>query len=277
MNLFSKVRLLGFGALVFPPLEYTSESLRDYFVPAVIVVAAFSVAIKLLRGQRDSRTFTELALVVFGGVLFSAAVSRPDDIHLPFVAPPALILLTVLLEDTWFMLTARQHRTPVIIGSIIALAALIPWSETARDDVRSLFAAPSGRELTLARGGGALFPDEFATDLEKLTVAIQSRTAANEAIWVFPSEALLYFLADRPQATRFPLAIFAVTRDQRHELIAELQHTQPRWAVVYPDASLHDRIPYSEAMPEVIEYLEKNYEFDNRVGAFLLLRRKPGD
>ena len=118
--------------------------------------------------------------------------------------------------------------------------------------------------------------DEFATDLEKLTAAIQSRTAANEPIWVFPSEALLYFLADRPQPTRFPLAIFAVTRDQRHELIAELQHTEPRWAVVYPDAPLHDRVPYSEAMPEVVEYLQKNYELDNRVGAFLLLRRKPG-
>lgn len=274
MSLFSKVRLLGFGALIFPRLEFTSESLRDYFVPAVVAIAAFSVATKLLRGQRDARTFTEVALVVFGGVLFSAAVSRPDDIHLPFVAPPALILLTILLEDAWFAFRAPAHRTPVMIGSVIALAALIPWTGTARDDVRSLFEPPAGRSLNVSRGGGALFPDQFATDLEELTTTIQSRTAANEPIWVFPSEALLYFLADRPQPTQFPLAIFAVTRNQRRELIAELQRAKPGWAVVYPDASLHDRIPYAEAMPEVIEYLNSNYELDRNVGPFLLLRRK---
>ena len=89
VRLFSRERLLGFGALIFPQLEFTAESLRAYFVPAVIAVAAFSVATKLLRGQRDARTLTELALVLFGGALFNAAVSRPDDVHLPFVAPPA--------------------------------------------------------------------------------------------------------------------------------------------------------------------------------------------
>src|SRR5438270_10800282 len=89
VSLFSRERLLGFGALIFPQLEFTAESLRAYFVPAVIAVAAFSVATKLLRGQRDARTLTELALVLFGGALFNAAVSRPDDVHLPFVAPPA--------------------------------------------------------------------------------------------------------------------------------------------------------------------------------------------
>src|SRR5579864_1317476 len=130
MALFSRVRLLGFGALIFPRLEWTSESLRAYFVPSVIGVAAFSIGTKLLRGQRDARTFTEVALVAFGGVLFSAAVSRPDDIHLPFVAPPALILLTILFEDAWFAFRAATHRIPAVIGCVIGVAALIPWSST---------------------------------------------------------------------------------------------------------------------------------------------------
>jgi hypothetical protein len=139
--------------------------------------------------------------------------------------------------------------------------------------VRSLIEPPSGRTLALSRGGSALLPDEFAHDLEELTRAIQSRTAPNEPFWVFPNEALLYFLADRPQPTHFPLAIFAVTRKQREQLIADLERTRPRWAIIYLDAPTSDGIPYNVALPEVVAYLNANYEIESDIGAFVLMRR----
>ena len=117
-------------------------------------------------------------------------------------------------------------------------------------------------------------PDDFATDLEQLTRAIQSRTAPNEPFWVFPNEALLYFLADRPQPTHFPLAIFAITREQREQLIADLERTRPRWAVFYRDAPNDDGIPYTVAMPEIVAYVNANYEVEMNIGAFALLRRR---
>lgn len=272
--LFSRVRVLGFGALVFPGLALTVESLRAYFTPAVLVVAAFFTATKLLRGERDRHVLIEMALVIFGVVLFNVAVSRPDDVHLPFVAPPALILLVVMLENAWFELRSPKHRVTVFTAFIAGAAALLVWSATASKNVRSLFELPSGRKLALPRGGNALFPEEFANDLEQITRAIESRTTPDEPVWIFPNEALLYFLADRPQPTHFPLAIFAVTRGQREELIADLERARPRWAVVFPYAPLHDRVPFSEALPEVIAYLNANYEFDRNIGAFVLLHRK---
>lgn len=272
--LFSRVRVLGFGALVFPGLALTVESLRAYFTPAVLVAAAFFTAIKLLRGERDAHVLIEMALVIFGAFLFNVAVSRPDDIHLPFVAPPALILLALMLENAWFELRSPERRVAAASAFVIGITAVLPWNATVDENVRSLFELPSGRKLALPRGGSALFPDEFAYDLEEITRAIQSRTAPNEPFWVFPNEALLYFLADRPQPTHFPLTIFAVTREQRQQLVSDLERTRPRWAVVYRDAPLHDRVPYSEALPEVIAYLNANYEFDSNFGAFALMRRK---
>jgi hypothetical protein len=272
--LFSRVRVLGFGALVFPGLALTVESLRAYFTPAVLVVAAFFTAIKLLRGECDAHVLIEMALVIFGAFLFNVAVSRPDDIHLPFVAPPALILLALMLENAWFELRSPERRAAAASAFVIGITAVLPWNATVDENVRSLFELPSGRKLALPRGGSALFPDEFAHDLEEITRAIQSRTAPNEPFWVFPNEALLYFLADRPQPTHFPLTIFAVTREQRQQLVSDLERTRPRWAVVYRDAPLHDRVPYSEALPEVIAYLNANYEFESNFGAFALMRRK---
>jgi hypothetical protein len=103
---------------------------------------------------------------------------------------------------------------------------------------------------------------------------IEARTTAGEPVWVFPNEALVYFLADRPQPTRFPLTLFAVTREQRQQLIADLERTHPRWAVAYRYAPEVDGISYPVAMPEVVAYLDATYELEGNFGTFALLRRK---
>ena len=274
MTLFSRVRLLGFGALVFPPFAFSLESLRAYFTPAMLVIAAFIVATKLLRGERDARVWTQTALVIFGIVLCNAAISRPDETHLAFVLPPVLILLCGLLEEAWFALAIPNHRVAATSALVAVATSLLPWSSNARENFGAFIEPPTGQSLSIARAGSALLPDEFARDLSELIREIQSRTAPNEPIWVFPNEALIYFLADRPQPTRFPLAAFAVTRAQRQQLIADLERTRPRLAIVYRDAPLHDRIPHEVALPEVVEYLTSNYELDHDVGKFALLRRK---
>jgi hypothetical protein len=143
-------------------------------------------------------------------------------------------------------------------------------------NLRTLFAPvpPGFRALALPRAGGALLPERLARDLENVTRAVEARTAPDEPLWIYPNEALLYFLADRPQATRFPLALFAVTRAQRLALVAELERTRPRYAVAYLEAAAVDGIPYDLALPEVFSYLTGHYRLEARFGAFALLRRK---
>jgi len=271
---FPRVRMLGFAAFPFPRFGFNFESLVAYFVPAVLVVSAFSMVTKLLRGQRDARVFAELTLFIFGALLFTSALSRPDNPHFSFVAAPALMLLTGLVENACFAIRLAQQRSIAIACLAIAAIALIPWMSAAPQTFRSLIELPSGRPLALPRGGSARLPDDFATDLEKLTRAIQARTAPDEPFWVFPNEALLYFLANRPQPTHFPLIIFAITREQREQLIADLDRTRPRLAVVYLDATADDGIPYRVSRPEVVAYLETNYELETNIGSFALMRRR---
>jgi len=156
----------------------------------------------------------------------------------------------------------------------LGTATFAPWIPAAKTNLLSLFERPVGTKLGLPRGGYALLPDDFAQNLTLITNTIQSRTAPNEPFWAFPNEALLYFLADRPEPTHFPQALLAVTRAQREQLVADLVRTKPRWAVVYLDAPEVDGIPYNAAIPEVIAYLNANYERESDVGAFALMRRK---
>jgi hypothetical protein len=274
--LFPRTRLLGFGALPFPALELTSESLRAWWVPAVLVATGFATATKLLRGARDARTRSEVALFVLGALLFSGGLSRPDDTHFAFAAPPVLLLLAELVEEAALALASPKRRVAGAAGLAAGVAALAPWAGIAQFNVSSLASlVPDGyRALELPRAGGALVPAEFAPHLEGITRAIQMRVPPDESFWVFPNEALLYFLADRPQPTRYPLGLFAVTREQRLQLVAELERTRPRYAVVNRYASRVDDIPYEVALPELVHYLTSNYELEEVVGSFALVRRK---
>jgi 4-amino-4-deoxy-L-arabinose transferase-like glycosyltransferase len=191
-----------------------------------------------------------------------------------FVAPPALILLACLLEDAALAVKSQTQRLAAIAGLTLGALTVLPWALPAYDHFLSFIQPPSGRTIPVPRAGSALFPEEFALDLDRLIHAIQIRTSPNEPIWVFPGEALLYFLADRPQPTHFPQALFAITREQRQELVADLERNRPRWTVVYRDAPDLEGIPYSVALPEVVEYLRAHYEFEMNIGAFELLRRQ---
>lgn len=272
--LFPRIRMLGFAAYPFPQLAPNVDSMRAYFVPVVLAVCAFSAGTKLLRGLRDARVFVEVGLFIFGAVIFTAPLSRPEETHFLFAAPPALALLTALFEDACFALRSRRFGAAPVVALLFGASMLAIWSPIALTNLSDLIKPPSGRALDLPRGGSALLPNDFAQDLDLITREIQSRTAPNEPFWAFPNEAFLYFLADRPQPTHFPQALLAVTRAQREQLVADLERTRPRWAVVYLDAPEIDRIPYDVAIPEVVACLAANYEPESNVGAFALMRRK---
>lgn len=251
-----------------------------YFAPVVLGVSGVATAARLLGGERGARAATELALLVFGALLFSAALSRPDMTHFAFAAPPALVLLAGLVEDAARLAASRAAplvaRAAGAAGLALAAAALAPWWGWAAANLAS-FAAPTPadfRRLQLERGGGVLVPDGLGDQLEALVAAVRERTRPGEPIWVFPNEAMVYFLADRPQATRFPLGLFAVTRAQRLELVADLERSRPRYAVVWTRAIAVDGIALEQALPEVVDYLVENYVPEARFGTVGLLRRK---
>ena len=278
--LFPRIRMLGFGGLPFPALAWATEPLRAYFVPAVLAVSGFATAVRLLGGDRGARTSTELALFVFGLLLFSSALSRPDTTHFAFVAAPALVLLAGLVEDGVAQVAARAaplgDRALAAVGVGLAAAAVAPYWGVAGANLLSFTAptSPSFRAIQLPRAGNVLAPDDVAGDLEHVVAAIHERTGPDEPIWVFPNEALVYFLAERPQATSYPLALFAVTRAQREDLVSQLERVRPRYAVVYRQAAAVDGITYDVALPEVWRYLASRYEVEADFGAFALLRRK---
>src|SRR5262249_28683001 len=197
--LFPRIRVLGFGGVPFPPLALTSYALCAYFPPVVLGASGVATAARLLGGERGARVDTELALFVFGALLFTAGLSRADMTHFAFAAPPALVLLAGMAEDAARLAVSRaariSERAAGAAALALAAAVLAPWWSWASLNLTSFWApTPSDlRPLQLDRAGGVLAPDALASQLEQLVATLRDRTQPDEPIWVYPNEALIYF------------------------------------------------------------------------------------
>ena len=306
--IFPRVRMLGYAAYAFPPFDEGLRRLssgpgpadweviravaRAYFAPAVLVVSAFLVATRILRGEATRRLPAFMALLVFGGLVFQSPLSRPDGPHLLFALPPVLVLLVCFLEQAGLVAVARasslSRRSAAMAFIALWLVALGAYRETLlvslRDYVNqagltltgrfSVQFVPGFRTLALPRAGGIRAPEAWARDLEDTIHYLQARTRPGEPVWAFPNEVLVNFLADRPLSNPYPLGVWGITRQQREETVAVLRRTRPAYAVFYLDGMNVDNIPHQVAMPEPFAYLDSEYILDRQFGRWLVLRRQ---
>jgi hypothetical protein len=129
------------------------------------------------------------------------------------------------------------------------------------------------RALDLARGGGVRVPEDRADEIEAVVRYVAERTRPDEPVWAFPDEPMLNFLADRPLASPYALALFAITRDQRMELIASVERSGARYAIVNRKTSMVDGIPSRAQVPELWTFLESNFTLERSFGRFDVMRR----
>ena len=298
---FARVKLLGYGGLAFPAVHdllrhggewpTPSDTLMAYFGPVALAFSAVLLGSRLLRGFRSARGATQVALLVFGIVLFRSAVARPDDTHVIFALPPVLVLVACWCEEA--VLTLRQGRAVLTrrfaAGAFVttAVLGLLPFHATiadnAEDAARQLALTLTGRfsrssvpgyaSLDTERSAGIDVPADLAGSIAETVRVIRSRTRPGEPIWAFPNESLLNFLADRPLSNAFPLAVFAATSEQREEMVAQLDRTRPRYGVLYPHAFVVDGVPWELAVPEPLAYLQTRYAQVETIGPFTIVQR----
>lgn len=304
---FPRLRVLGHGALPFPSLagdaaawarspssdtwEALALSIAAYFGPVLYAFASFRVGTQALEGRLDIRAAVRVALVVYGAALFEAALSRPDATHVLFALPPALILAVDSGREAIAIARDRRARPArrTAAGAFLAIGvvalAVFPTDTMenlnvfARQVVLNLSGrlagnVPAGmRALDLARGGGVCVPADRADEIEQVVRYVTERTAPAEPVWAFPEEPMLVFLADRPLAGRYPASYFAVTSAQRVELIAGVEKSGVRYAIVNRKPPIIDDITSRQFVPEVWAYLESHFVVEATFGRFDVMRR----
>lgn len=146
---------------------------------------------------------------VFSGVIFMfAQFPRVDDIHLLHAALPLFVAATGLAAHAWRAAPRWSLARLLVLVVIVGLPAVSVSSTTTWRAVA--FLVPDAArphvaeyaEFSHARAPVVL-PAHAARSYRGLLDYIEARTAPGEPIFVFPVAPMFYFLADRPNPTRY--------------------------------------------------------------------------
>ena len=294
---YPRLVTLGYVALPFPSFgdflaaPLTSEAFVPYFIIGIYIIAAISFLVRLFLGPGNRDLHLRVSLLLFGLLLFRAALGRSDASHFFAYSAPALLLLFLLLDDAvkrpadGSQAALEAGRKALLAVLLASLVSLFVFSPVMRANVSTLFAElgdptskfsirEMGVTLPELRRGGISFDPETAQTLVKIGNALDRHTQQGEGVLFFPNEAAYYFLFDRPVPTRYVQAYFAITSDQRREMVAALERRRPAIVVYSLESWRVDNIPEHVQVPEVVSYLRQEYSVIENLGDILILRRK---
>jgi hypothetical protein len=283
------------AAWIAQPADATREALLEilatYFGPVLYAAVAFRVGTRLLAARYAPEVAAHAALVVYGSVLFISPLTRPDTTHVLFAVPPAIVLAVDLVAQAMNAVVRTREpwprRSAAAAFVVVAIAGLATLRTDTRENlglfVRQAVSNLTGRgagpvedgfrTLDLARSGGVRIPADRADEIEAAVRYVVERTGPAEPVWTFPDVPMLSFLADRPPASPYALALFAITRDQRLDLITAVERSGARYAIVNRKPSTVDGIPSREQVPELWGFLESRFVPERSFGRFDVLRR----
>jgi hypothetical protein len=214
------------------------------------------------------------------GVVACAVVpqmmGRTDTTHAIYGVAPAIILIWALGEGA----AGRSPRMAAPLLLVVTATALI--LPVRHVPALRLDTGPTRPTLQNPRGAGTV----GFQNRDELAQAIQSLSAPGERIYVgltdhrriFISEMDLYFLADRPGATRYMQfdPNMQNRADVQQEMIRELEQHRTRLAVLSAHFTHHVEPNEVQRMgaDQLDQYFRANFERKQQIGEYSLMLRK---
>ncbi len=280
---YSQMVTLGFNNIPFPSLRdwlgrYFIESWLHYAVISIYCASIIALFVLWFRKVRSARFFWTLGLVLYGILLFRVALGRSGDIQTMKVMIPAMILSAVWMDELW--ITLRQHSninmqkimlwvslTAFLINFINGICLnqtagnflLSSFQDTFKIDGK--FSVVQGSEIMIPEKRLGMYVDELtAISINEIKSFIEQYTKKGEYVYFFPNEAAYYFLFDRKNPTRYPVAYFAATYERQDEVIHDLEKNKPHYVVYSKLTWRIDNIYEQVQIPEIVDYLNRHYK-----------------
>jgi hypothetical protein len=261
-----------------------------YGIIGIYIGTAAFLAPLLLMGRLTRDYILTAGLLVFGMLLFRAALGRSDQYHVYYASPPAFLLMLLVFDRA---VTGIRERLPAFVraGNVVLSAGLLLFivllfnhSFHLRNSIRSVghdikhFSQKwtrvwDGEEIPGLARGPVLFDPVMAYTIGKIKTFLDAHTAPGEFVYFFPNEAAYYFLFDKTNPTRYAYAYWAAITEHRRELVADLEKNKPRYIVYSLNTWRHDGIHEEQQVPEVVEYIRQSYTEIRDMGSFLILQR----
>jgi hypothetical protein len=261
---------MNFAARYVPlPSAGSLLAWRVLYLPLAVIVAAAITLRQIAAAQRPT-----LVLLLMASVS-TLALTRPilDTPH----AYPAIIFSMLLLCPciaAW-QLEHRRLLPNLLLGGAVFCYALVPlfvwtWLMTGpREDVISGIAPMDVRRYSrneppneILRAGSI----RLAFDQRQAIVYIQRHLAPGRSLYVgavsqglaWFNDDLFYFLADRPQATRFDMFVPGITTSAavQSEMLRDIRQKQTEYVVLFRTPPPHESNLYVSSVDRGVSILD---------------------
>jgi len=205
-------------------------------------------------------------------VLTYASLGRSDLYHLWFYgAVPTVLILTLLSARSWQLQSGKSRLVVPLIAVLVAVA-MFATQPMEKVKLQGASSEVGSTQLELKRTGSVATDATTAAQIEAV-ISWAERLSEDENVWFYPSEAMFYFLTDRPLPSSFLWAYDAPSRALQERAIAELSESPPRWLVRSSLGFPIDWIPGEELLPQLSLYIQSNYETVGMMPGATLMKR----
>jgi hypothetical protein len=256
---------------IFPPLIYGAS----------LVYLGWSL-VRIRRTDREARIrlVGGTAVVLFGLLLFAQALSRYDWIHvLPSTVWASLVaglLVSRVPVAAW-----RRWPVAVLLAALMT-AIWITYTVPSVHDLEAVtkYASPLECHSSLERASCAV----VQPDQERAAAFVRAHTADDEPIFVgnarhdriLINDAMFYFLAARPPATRYHELHpgVATTLPVQKEIAEEIRAGQVAWVVTveWPPSTEPNESAVSSGVVFLDEFIWANYQPTAEFGRYTVWR-----
>jgi hypothetical protein len=278
---FPKLSSLGYGGIPAPSLDnFLVNPGRYFFYFGVIFfygfAAVYLLPLLILR-KLDRHDLLSFSLLLFGAVLYVVAVRRYSQESIHKVFHPALLLLFLFFDAALNGARMQKGISKILHAVLLLMLTIFTLAlATQSSFLRGMLDAAKARldpEYKLSRvalgvavpsltRGGVYYDEITAASLVTIQDFLERNTRPGEYVYFFPNEAAYYFLFDRNNPTRYAISYFAITTDQRRDLVAELEQKKPTYIVYSKSTWRVDNIQEDIQVPEVVQYITHMYRIE---------------
>jgi Dolichyl-phosphate-mannose-protein mannosyltransferase len=264
------------------------------YLPTLAFWAAFAKLLLTLRKEQTTLTggtVLRLWYLTAGSALLLNQYPRMDAAHMVWSGGVLLVVGADLLH-VWYQFLLRQLPTirwagrSVVKLSVVLLPimAAVPQASDRLHGL-SLFAmsqvasispsrlGPVQRYLQLTPAGAGAFvwaPADQARPIQEVVDFLRQHTASGEPIFTYPSIPGFYFLADRPNATRFNHLFGGMTsRRDQEEMVAQLEAVR---YIVWDDRGADIWVGPGDNV-RLTEYIHAHFRVEREMGIYTILSR----
>lgn len=209
------------------------------------------------------------AVSLFAIFISTTLIGRNGFGHVYFVLP-AITIPIFFFINLLYKKSKKQALDVILI--LILTFFLVRFVSINRPTILRIFTLNT--EKATARIEGVIVENYRLEDIRGLSEFVSNNIEKNEPVFFLKDEPAMYYLIQRRNATSFDLPFIASAIDKRYKMLDELKQSQVKYLFENNNSWDVDEIENRERLPEIDNYINKNFVKCERIGSIQIYCRK---